>query len=356
MAVAPAAVRDPPPYGASVTPHRVALLVPQRFSMFEVGIALEIFAGHRSGLPEPWYDVQLCAADPAAVLADCGLVTVPIPYGLDAVDAADTVIVAGAGVGGCPVDPDQSVVPPDPDVLAALRRAHARGARIVSFCDGAFVLAFAGLLDDRRATTHWKHTDRLARAFPRIRVEPDVLYVDDGRVLTSAGTAAAVDLALHVVRRDHGARVARQVARHMVMPPHREGGQAQFIMTPVPERGAAAGGVQKVMEHVVHHLDQEFSLADLAAIAFMSTRNFTRRFREVTGTTPAQWVLSQRLTRARELLEETDETVERIARLAGFGSVVTMRQRFVAVLGTSPSSYRRAFRDTASAGDTALAG
>lgn len=329
-------------------PHRVAVVVPQGFAVFELGIAIEVFAVARPGLPEPWYDVKLCAAEEGPVSTQCGLLSMHIPYGLEAVDEADTVIIPEAGQACCPPHDDPGSAPPPPEVLAALRRAHVRGARLVSFCDGAFVLAAAGILDGRPATTHWKEAGRLAREYPAIDVRPDVLYVDDGQVLTSAGTSAGVDLSLHIVRRDHGAGVARKVARHMVMPPHREGGQAQYIMTPVPEPGTSTDGIQRVLQHIDAHADHDLTLADMASLAFMSTRNFTRRFREVTATTPTQWVLQRRLTRARELLEETDETIERIAQLAGFGSAVTMRQRFVAALGTSPSSYRRAFRDAKS--------
>lgn len=326
-------------------PHRIAVVVPQGFAVFELGIAIEVFAIHRAGLPEPWYDVKLCAVEAGPVSTQCGVLSMHIPFGIEAIDEADTVIIPEAGQACCPPHDVPGATAPPPQILAAIRRAYARGARLVSFCDGAFVLAAAGILDGRPATTHWKHAAQLAREHPRIDVRPDVLYVDDGQVLTSAGTSAGVDLSMHIVRQDHGAGAARTVARHLVMPPHREGGQAQYIMTPMPEPGTAANGIQRVLDHVAHHLDQDLNLSDMAALAYMSTRNFTRRFREVTGTTPAQWVLQRRLTRARELLEETDEGIERIALLAGFGSAVTMRQRFVSVLGTSPSSYRRSFRD-----------
>ncbi|MGH1563208.1 GlxA family transcriptional regulator [Mumia sp. DW29H23] len=319
---------------STARPHRIAVVVPQNFTPFELGVALEAFAQPPPEQTPGWYDVRVCAARPGVARATRGLFAAAIPHGVEVIDAADTVIVP---------EEDELRRPTDPLVVDALRRAYARGARMVSFCTGAFVLAEAGVLDGRRAATHWQHARRLAREFPRVRVEAEALYVDDGQVLTSAGTAAGIDLSLHLIRKDFGARVAREVARGMVVAPHREGGQAQLVTSPVPHR-PSEGGVGRAMAYAVEHLDARLSLDALAELAFMSTRNFSRRFREVTGTTPSRWVLHQRLARVRELLEETDLPIETIAQRTGFGSAVTLRQRFATVVRTSPSAYRRAFR------------
>lgn len=315
--------------------HRVAVVVPTDFSLFELGVVTEIFAfrGRVPGLN--WYDVTVCSAAPGPAKAVGGLFAAEIQHGTEVIDDADTVVVPEAAS----LDD-----PADLEVLDAIRRAHTRGTRLVSFCSGAFVLAAAGVLDGRPATTHWKYATKLARDYPRVRVDPDVLYIDDGQVLTSAGTAAGLDLSLHIIRKDHGAKVARQAARQLVLAPHREGGQAQFVLSPLPKAGGPHDGVHRAIRYAAEHLDEDLSLAGLAAVALMSTRNFSRRFREVTGTTPSRWILAQRLTRVRELLEETDQTLDRIAQLTGFGSVVTLRQRFAASLHTSPSAYRKAFR------------
>ncbi|MFF5261747.1 GlxA family transcriptional regulator [Actinomadura viridis] len=312
--------------------HRIALIAPRRPNLFELGVAVEIF-GYRRSEPPEWYDFTVCSAGTGLGPSEGGLVDIAIVHGLEAAEVAETVMVLGS-----------EVEPFEPEVLTAVRQAHERGARIVGLCTGAFVLAAAGVLDGRTATTHWKHAVRLARRHPRTRVHSDVLYVDDGQVLTSAGMSAAVDLCLHIIRKDHGVRVARDVARHLVMPPHREGGQAQYIVAPVPEVNSSAAGIQRVIEYLGEHLDQDLRVDDLAAVAYMSPRNFSRRFRQVTGTTPNRWILDQRLARARELLEETDESIEQVARLSGFGSPITMRQHFAQILHTSPSAYRRTFR------------
>jgi AraC family transcriptional regulator, transcriptional activator FtrA len=317
-----------------MTNHRLAVVVPAEFSLFELGVTVEAFAETRPERALDWYDIAICTARPGLAAASGGLFSATIEHGLEVVAEADTVIVPGA----LSLDGEA-----DPLVLDALRAAYQRGARMISFCTGAFVLAAAGILDGRPATTHWKHTHRLARQYPRVRVDPDVLYVDDGQVLTSAGTAAGIDLALHVIRKDHGARVARQVARGMVVAPHRDGGQAQFVTTPVPDT-REEDAIGRTIHHALDNLDADLSLAELAGVAFMSTRNFSRRFRDVTGTTPARWVFHQRLARARELLEETDLSIETIAAQTGFGSSVTLRQRFASTLRTSPSAYRRSFR------------
>lgn len=318
-----------------MSPHRVAVVVPSDFALFELGVAVEAFALPRPELETDWYDVRICTAHPGQARVLGGLFSVSIQHGVEAIDWADTVIVPQAAT----IDE-----PADPLVLASLRRAHGRGTRLVSFCSGAFVLAAAGVLDGRPAATHWRYARRLAHGYPRVRVNADVLYIDDGQVLTSAGTAAGIDLSLHIIRTDHGARTARHVARAMVVAPHRDGGQAQFVLSPVPELPTEVDGVSRAMSYALDHLGEELTLSDLAGYAFMSTRNFSRRFRDVTGTTPVRWLLHQRLARVRELLEETDVSVERIAEDTGFGSAVTLRQRFAQVLQTSPTAYRKAFR------------
>src|SRR5439155_24609056 len=232
---------------------------------------------------------------------------------------------------------------PAEELLVELRRAHARGARLVSVCTGAFTLAAAGLLDGRRATTHWMHADELARRYPKVEVDPGVLYVDDGDILTSAGTAAGIDLCLHIVRLDFGAEIANYVARRMVVPPHRDGGQAQFVADPVPDL-APEDPFAPTLVWVMEHLHEPLVVDDLARRSAMSPRTFARRFRAVTGTTPHQWLLRQRVLLAQRLLETTDDPVERVAERCGFGSAAALRQQFQRVVRTSPLAYRRTFR------------
>jgi AraC family transcriptional regulator, transcriptional activator FtrA len=230
--------------------------------------------------------------------------------------------------------------PPEP-VLKALRSAHADGARLVSICSGVFVLAATGLLDGKRATTHWRHVDSLTSRYPNIKVEPDVLYVDEGSILTSAGSAAGIDLCLHIVRRDYGAEIANQVARRLVMPPHREGGQAQYVQEPI--RGDAGGGLAPVLDWAQAHLRKALTVEDLARKAAMSPRTFARRFREQTGTTPHQWLMHQRLLAAQRRLEKTGDAIDQVAEAVGLQTAATLRQQFGRVLGTTPTAYRRRF-------------
>ncbi|MEU8226278.1 helix-turn-helix domain-containing protein [Kribbella sp. NPDC048915] len=333
----PALAQVATPNLQAVRPHRMAVLVPADFTVFGLGVAIEVFARPRPELDIDWYDVTVCTARPGEVRAMGGLFAATIPHGLDAVESADTVVLPQA---------ESYARPAAPEALEAVRRAYRRGARLVSFCSGAFVLAAAGVLDGRRATTHWQYARALAARYPKVEVDADVLYIDDGQILTSAGTAAGIDLSLHLIRRDHGARVARHVARQLVMAPHRDGGQAQFVTTPVPDPTNMHDGVGQAMEYALANLDMDLDLAQLASIALMSSRNFSRRFREVTGTTPIKWLSNQRLARVRELLEETDLSIERIATETGHGSVVTLRQRFAQELLTSPTAYRRSFRSS----------
>jgi transcriptional regulator GlxA family with amidase domain len=261
-------------------------------------------------------------------------VVIQTPYGLDELAAADTVIIpARIFPGGLPED-----------VAKALRAAHDRGARMLSMCTGAFVLAEAGLLDGRPATTHWMWADELAARFPAVRVDPKVLYVDGGDgIFTSAGTAAGIDLMLHIVRLDHGADVANAVARRMVVPPHRDGGQAQFVDLPVAD-ACDDEPMAGVLGWMLEHVSEDLSVEQVARRARTSPRTFARRFRAVTGTTPHQWLLRQRILLAQQLLETTDEPVERVAQRCGFGSAAALRQQFSRAVSASPAAYRRTFR------------
>jgi AraC family transcriptional activator FtrA len=245
---------------------------------------------------------------------------------------------------------------PTPELTEALLAAHERGARIMSFCSGAFLLAAIGLLDGRPATTHWKYADALARRFPLVQVESDVLYVIDGRVMTSAGTAAAIDLCLHVVRSDHGAEVANAVARRMVVPPHRDGGQAQYVEAPVPPLCEVDDPMRLSIDWALEHLAEPLTVEVLARQAATSPRTFARRFVSITGTTPLKWLVRQRVLLAQRLLETTDLPVERIASESGFGTPAGMRQHFQRQVGTSPLAYRRTFRASSSLASGELVG
>jgi AraC family transcriptional activator FtrA len=307
----------------------VAVLVYDGLCTFEFGIAVEMFGLPRSELSD-WYRFGLCAVDKGPMRAAGGM-RVLADTGLEVIAKAGTVIVPGwRGV----------EAQPPPALLEALRKAHARGARLMSFCSGVFVLAATGLLDDRRATTHWRYAQVLGERFPRIHIEPDVLYVDEGSLLTSAGSAAALDLSLHLIRRDYGAEVANSVARRAVVPAHRDGGQAQFIQSPLPEQGATLG---KLLEWMRRHLGQPMPLSVLAERARMSERTLLRRFEEATGCSPKQWLTHERLARARELLESSNMAIERVADVCGFGSADTLRHHFRHHLKLSPVRYRERF-------------
>ncbi|SDY98524.1 Transcriptional regulator GlxA family, contains an amidase domain and an AraC-type DNA-binding HTH domain [Amycolatopsis xylanica] len=307
----------------------VALAATEGMLHFELAVASEVFGSDLTHITDPWYDFTVCGAKAVRV----GRFLLEPDHGLDHLPAAGTVIVPAL------VDADTD---PPADLVDAVRAAHEAGARIVSLCTGAFVLAAAGLLDGLRATTHWAHTDALAERYPRVEVDPDVLYVDNGTVLTAAGKAAALDLCLHLVRTDHGSAIANAVARRLVVPPHRAGGQAQFVTTPVPpqdDRPLAA-----LFPWVAQRLDQPLTVEDLARQANMSSRNLGRHFRSATGTTPLQWLLTQRIRRAQELLETTDESVDAIAEAAGMGTATTLRRHFHRTVGVPPDTYRRTFR------------
>ncbi|WP_440582001.1 helix-turn-helix domain-containing protein [Streptomyces flavofungini] len=306
------------------------------WDLYELSIPLTVFGKPQPDLHDPWYDLRLCSTRaPGPEASDFGF-ALRTPYGLEGLAGADTVVVTS--VPDACVEEDE----PLPEGLSdALRAAHARGARMVSLCTGAFALADAGLLDGRRATAHWMHTAQLAARHPKVRVDDSVLYVDDGDVLTSAGMTAGLDLCLHLVRRDLGAHVANQLARRMVVPAHRTGGQAQFIDLSVPETDDA--GLGPVLEWARAHLDRPLTVDDLARRAAMSPRTLYRRLHAATGTTPLQWLLNQRVARAQHLLEATDLPVEKVGELSGLGTANNLRHHFLRQVGVSPGDYRRSF-------------
>jgi transcriptional regulator GlxA family with amidase domain len=309
----------------------VAVLAYEGVSMFGLGVTAEVFGCDRSAAGLPRYDYALTAAEPGVIRTDAG-VPIVVDSGLDRFSAADLGIV---------VCWDEIDVRPPELVLQALRALAGRGGRVLSHCTGAFVLAAAGLLDGRRATTHWQYAARLASRYPAVDVDPGVLYVDDGQVITSAGTAAGIDACLHLLRREHGAAVANAVARRMVVPPHRDGGQAQFVPAHVDEADDPAN-LASLHEWMLEHLREPVTVADLAARALMSPRTFARQFAARTGTTPHQWLTRVRLMRAQELLERSGDTVEQIAAACGL-SPLMLRRHFARRYGTTPQAYRRTF-------------
>jgi len=319
----------------------VAVVVFNNIAPFEFAVACEVFGTDRSDMGLPGYDLLVCSAEPPPLVAKGGLFRMEAPYGLEALQRAGTVIVpAAAG------HPERQ--PAGEQLLQALREAHDRGARIVSVCSGAFILAEAGLLDGRRATTHWMYAELLARRYPRVTVDPKVLYVHDGNVFTSAGTAAGIDLCLYLVRLDHGADVANMIARRMVVPPHRDGGQAQYVDLPMPQLDEDTA-LADTLHWAAAHLDEDLTVERLARLAHMSPRTFARRFLAAAGATPHQWLLSQRMLLAQRLLETTELPVEIVASRSGLGSAATLRQHFQRRLSTTPQGYRRTFQDRRSA-------
>lgn len=308
----------------------IACLAIPQMAPFEFGVICEVFGIDRTEHGGPAFDFHVVAADPGPIPTKLGF-DVVVDEGLEFAYQADLVAVPASLID----------TPPDDRVLDVVRHAVDRGAWVLSICSGAFTLGHAGVLDGRRATTHWMYTDKMARLFPKTEVDPDVLFVQDGKVVTGAGTAAGIDAALHVVRTELGASAANIVARRMVVPPQRDGGQSQFIQTPVPDRGSDS--FAKVTEWMLEHLDQDLTVDLLARNALMSPRTFARRFRAETGTTPNAWLNRQRLLRAQQLLEETSFTLEEIARETGFGAAAVMRHHFLKVLRTTPTQYRRLF-------------
>ena len=311
----------------------VAVPVFDQVAVFELGVICEVFGFDRTADGLPGYDFAVCAIEPPPLRTSSGFL-IDTPYGLDRLASADLIAI--------PAWRDNEERPPEA-LLEALRAAVARGARVMSVCSGAFVLAAAGLLDGRTATTHWRDAARLAEMYPSVTVDPNVLYIDDGSVLTSAGSAAGIDLCLHIVRAEHGAGVANTLARRMVVPPHRDGGQAQFIEMPVVDHNRG-DDLSSVLAWAQGRLDEPLSVRHLAGRANMSARTFARRFVDVTGTTPHQWLLAQRVELAQRMLEETDHAVEEVAQRSGFGTAAMLRHHFFHWRGTSPQLYRRTFR------------
>ena len=312
--------------------HAVAIVAYDGATAFELGIACEVFGGHWAAiLGAPWYHSFVCAPAPGPVTLDAGF-QMQAAYGAEHIVTADTVVVLPSVAAEIPAGiPD------------ALRRAHARGSRIVSLCTGAFALAAAGLLDGRRATTHWTECGELARRYPEVTVDPGVLFVDEGDILTSAGSAAAIDLCLHVVRSDHGTEIATQLARQLVVPPQREGGQAQYISAPMPEPDRSSLFAD-TLTWLQEHLNEPVTVEELADRSAMSPRTFARRFLASTGTTPYQWLLRQRIQLAQRLLEMTDLPVDSVAETSGFSTAANLRKHFGRAVHTSPQAYRRTFQ------------
>jgi transcriptional regulator GlxA family with amidase domain len=313
----------------------VAAVVLNGFGAFELGVVSEVFGVDRTSDGLPGYDFTVVAGEPGPLRSSSGFV-MEAPDGLDRLNTADLVAVLPAGDNRCTCSDW-----PQP-MLAALNQAVDRGAQVLSVCTGAFALGAAGLLDGRSCTTHWRYAADLARMYPAAKVDPSVLYVDDEPVITSAGTASGIDACLYLVRKEQGSRVANAIARRMVVPPHRDGGQAQYVEMPVGESSCDTLG--EVIEWMQRNLDQLVTVNELARLAAMSPRTFARRFVQETGTTPQRWLTGQRILLAQQLLEDTDETMDLIAERAGFGNAATFRHHFRGWRGTTPVGYRRAFR------------
>ncbi|MER5620744.1 helix-turn-helix domain-containing protein [Streptosporangium sp. NPDC002544] len=316
--------------------HRVVMFAMDGVIPFELGIPPRIFGIARSPEGERLYEVLTCTVDGAPVRTDADF-SIAVDHGAEALAGADTVVIPATHALG-PVSTEGRLTRPMADAIALIRP----GTRLVSICTAAYVLGAAGLLDGRPATTHWSHTEHFQKLFPRVRVNPDVLFVDDGDVLTSAGVAAGIDLCLHIVRRDHGTEVANRVARRCVVPPWRDGGQAQFIERPLPAPTAATTAATRAW--ALERLHKPLPLSELAAHARMSRRTFTRRFRDEVGLSPGQWLILQRVELARQLLESSDLPVDGIALRAGFGTAASLRQHLQVAVGVSPLAYRRTFR------------
>ncbi|HEY9476494.1 MAG TPA: helix-turn-helix domain-containing protein, partial [Mycobacteriales bacterium] len=307
----------------------VAVLAYAGMSGFEAGIVTEVFGLPRPEFERPWYDLTICAERPGPVPV-VGGASLYTPHGLDVFAQASTVIVPGV--------PD-TTGDPSPELLAALHLAHRRGARVMSICSGAFALAAAGLLDGRRATTHWRFADLLRRRYPAVDVDPNVLYIDHGDVLTGAGSAAGLDVCLHIIRQDHGATIANAVARRLVVQPHRDGGQAQFVEAPVTSV-PDDDGIARSMDWATEHLTEPITVETLARSAHMSARTYLRHFARSTGLSPIRWLINQRVQASLALLETTSMPIDHIAAAVGFETQVTYRHHFSQTMQTSPTAYR----------------
>jgi AraC family transcriptional activator FtrA len=314
-----------------MTRHLVAAVAYDRLCTFEFGCTVELFALARPELDVPWYDFAVCAAEPGPLRATGGI-EMQVSHSLRLLERADTIVVPGWR------DADEA---PPKALLRKIRQAYERGARLCSICSGVFVLAAAGVLEGKRATTHWKYVDRLAARYPGITVEPNALYVDEGQVITSAGSAAGLDMLIHVVRKDFGAKIANRVAQRLVIPPHREGGQVQFVPRPVApdERGRLA----QLLDWIRAHLAVEHTIDSLASRAAMSPRTLQREFKTATGLAPYGWIVRERIERAKELLETSRLPAQRIAERVGMGSAESLRHHFRERVGTTPSRYRARF-------------
>lgn len=320
--------------GQPAPAHEVAIVVCDGVTVFELGVACEVFGNSWPAiLGVPWYRSYVCGVTPGPVTVDAGFQMLAA-HGADRIVSADTVIVL----------PTETIDGTDSAICEALRQAHAQGSRIVSLCTGAFAVAAAGLLDGRRATTHWTECRELARRYPKVTVDPGVLFVDEGDILTSAGSAAGIDLCLHVVRQDHGTEIATQLARQLVVPPQRDGGQAQYIDAPMPDLESSSLFADTV-SWLQEHMNEPVTVEDLAARSAMSPRTFARRFLASTGTTPYQWLLRQRVQLAQRLLEMSDLSIDAVAEQSGFSTAANLRKHFSRTVHTSPHAYRRTFQD-----------
>jgi AraC family transcriptional activator FtrA len=311
--------------------HLVVVLAYDRLCTFEFGCAVELFALERPELGVDWYDFAVCAVEQGPIRA-AGGITMQAPFRPELLALADTIVIPGWR--------DADELPP-PQLLAWIRAAHARGARLCSMCSGVFVLAAAGVLDGQRATTHWRYAERLAQRYPHVAVQPDLLYVDNGQVITAAGSAAGLDMLLHLVRRDHGAKVGNLVAQRLVVAPHREGGQAQFLPRPVAQ--GEQGRLSKLMDWLRSHPAEPHTVASMAARAAMSPRTLQRQFQQATGLGPVEWLIRERVAIVKEMLEQPQVPLTQIAELAGFGSEESLRHHFRRLAATTPGAYRRRF-------------
>lgn len=315
--------------------HLVVALAYDQLCTFEFGCTVELFALARPELGVQWYEFAVCAAEQGPIRA-AGGITLAAPYSLDLLDRADTIVIPGWR------DADEA---PPPALLDKIRAAYERGARLCTICSGVFILAAAGILAGKRVTTHWRYAERLAQRYPELEVEADALYVDQGQIITSAGSAAGLDMLLHLVRRDYGAKVGNMVAQRLVIAPHREGGQAQFVPRPMPQD--EAGRLSRLMDWLRARPAEAHTVASMAQQALMSPRTLQRQFVEATGLGPIAWLIRERVAFARELLENPAMPLTQVAELAGFGSEESLRRHFRLQVGTSPGAYRKRFASAA---------